>query len=82
MWPLLICINVYAIRVGRLLRLVSEEAPDVFSFPLLDPAMCNVLLEEVQHYSEFQSQQPHQQLRHPTESAPSSDGVAAPTRLL
>jgi hypothetical protein len=80
------CFKFYDVSyLGRLLRSVNEEAPDVFSFSLLDPAKCSLLLEEVEHYSVFQSQQPQQQqqLRHPVESAPSTagggSGIAAPT---
>ncbi len=52
---------------GRLIRLMREEAPDVYSFPLFSAHVCTLLLEEVEHFKQYQGV-PNENLVHPTES--------------
>jgi hypothetical protein len=41
-------------RAGRLLRLVKEEAPNVFSFPILRPEAVDLLLSEVGRFTAWE----------------------------
>jgi len=44
--------------LGKLSRLVVEESPFVYSFPLLAPATCEALVRRVEHYAEWEAGQP------------------------
>jgi hypothetical protein len=53
--------------VGKLMRLVEEEAEDVYSFPVLKRELCEQILEEIDHFNAFQASQDTAPLFHPTE---------------
>jgi hypothetical protein len=53
---------------GKLMRIVEEEAPDIYSFQVLKPELCQQLLDEIDHFNEYQAR--HKMvspLLHPTE---------------
>ena len=45
------------IKIGKIMQLITEESEGIYSFPLLSPEGCNRILEEINHFSQWEYQQ-------------------------